>query len=338
MLEKSGLFTRIGIIHHGYVTGVIIMQRFFSSFHVLNFARLRYSLSRVLLKSSLILTGLVTNLLCFSVSAAVITIDGIVHPESACTTRDGRIFISEIGGVGKKGDGRILEIFTNGDKKVIASGLNDPKGLLVEGNTIYVTDVDEIKKVSFDGKVSSWIGPKDFPRKISFLNDLTIDRNTIIYVSDSGEVVDGERRGGAVYRISSTGKVSLLVDSANNPNIQAPNGLLAFQRGFLMVADFTTGVLSRIRLRNFSVEKMADGFGGGDGLAFSGTKLYISDWRGGKIWSIDLTAPGQNPRLFKEGFTNPADIDVTSDGKFLVVPEMMKATVDGGRVNFLPIK
>ena len=261
-----------------------------------------------------------------------------MHPESAFTTRDGRIFISEIGGVGKKGDGRILEVFTNGQKKVIASGLNDPKGLLVEGNTIYVTDVDEIKKVSFDGKVSSWIGPNDFPRKISFLNDLTIDRNTIIYVSDSGEVVNGERRGGAVYRISSTGKVSLLVDSANDPNIQAPNGLLAFQRGFLMVADFTTGVLSRIRLRNFSVEKMAEGFGGGDGLAFSGTKLYISDWRGGKIWSIDLTAPGQNPKLFKEGFTNPADIDVTSDGKFLVVPEMMKATADGGRVNFIPIK
>ena len=314
------------------------MQQFLFSFLVLNLLSLRYSVVRLIVKGRLIVFGLVTSLLCFSVSAKALTIDGIVHPESAFTTRDGRIFISEIGGVGKKGDGRILEIFTNGQKKVIASGLNDPKGLLVEGNTIYVTDVDEIKKVSFDGNVSPWIGPKDFPRKISFLNDLTIDRNTIIYVSDSGEVVNGERRGGAVYRISSTGKVSLLVDSANDPNIQAPNGLLAFQRGFLMVADFTTGVLSRIRLRNFSVEKMAEGFGGGDGLAFSGTKLYISDWKGGKIWSIDLTAPGQNPRLFKEGFTNPADIDVTSDGKFLVVPEMMKATEKGGRVNFIPIK
>ena len=314
------------------------MQQYLLSFLVLNLLSLGYSVLRLIVKGRLIVLGLVTSLLCFSVSAKALTIDGIVHPESAFTTRDGRIFISEIGGVGKKGDGRILEIFTNGQKKVIASGLNDPKGLLVEGNTIYVTDVDEIKKVSFDGNVSPWIGPKDFPRKISFLNDLTIDRNTIIYVSDSGEVVNGERRGGAVYRISSTGKVSLLVDSANDPNIQAPNGLLAFQRGFLMVADFTTGVLSRIRLRNFSVEKMAEGFGGGDGLAFSGTKLYISDWKGGKIWSIDLTAPGQNPKLFKEGFTNPADIDVTSDGKFLVVPEMMKATEKGGRVNFIPIK
>ena len=314
------------------------MQEVSLGFHFLKFLRLRYFLSRSTVKSSLILVGIATSLLCFSVSAKVISIDGIVHPESAFTTRDGRVFISEIGRIGKKGDGRILEVFTNGKKKIIASGLNDPKGLLVEGSTIYVTDVDEIKKVSFDGKVSPWIGPKDFPRKISFLNDLTIDRNTIIYVSDSGESVNGERRGGAVYRISSTGKVSLLVDSANDPNIQAPNGLLAFQRGFLMVADFTTGVLSRIRLRNFSVEKMAEGFGGGDGLAFSGTKLYISDWKGGKIWRIDLTMPGQNPKIFKEGFTNPADIDVTSDGKFLVVPEMMKATANGGRVNFIPIK
>ena len=314
------------------------MLQFSLRLHFLNFLTVRYPSERLIVKGSLFFFGLATSLLCSSVSAKVISIDGIIHPESAYTTRDGRIFISEIGGVGKKRDGRILEVFTNGGKKVIASGLNDPKGLLVEGNTIYVTDVDEIKKVSFDGKVSPWIGPNDFPRKISFLNDLTIDRNTIIYVSDSGEVVNGERRGGAVYRISSTGKVSLLVDSANDPNIQAPNGLLAFQRGFLMVADFTTGVLSRVRLRNFSVEKMAEGFGGGDGIAFSGTKLYISDWRGGKIWSIDLTAPAQKPKIFLKGFTNPADIDVTSDGKFLVVPEMMKATANGGRVNFIPIK
>ena len=277
-------------------------------------------------------------LIFFAFSVKGQTIDGIIHPESAFTTRDGRIFVSEIGKVGKKGDGKIVEVFTNGKKRVIATGLNDPKGLLVEGKTIYVTDVDEVKKVSLDGQVTPWLGPNDFPRKISFLNDLTIDHNTIIYLSDSGEVVNGERRGGAVYQISSTGKVSLLVDTANDLNIQAPNGLLAFQEGFLMVADFTTGVLSRIRLRNLSVEKIATGFGGGDGLAFAGTKLYISDWKGGKIWSLDLTTPAQEPKLVKDGFINPADLDVSSDGKFIVVPEMMKAKPGGGRVTFVPIK
>ena len=266
------------------------------------------------------------------------SIEGIVHPESAFTTRDGRVFISEIGKVGVNEDGRILEIFSDGKKKVIASGLNDPKGLLVERNTIYVTDIDEVKKVTFDGQIKSWLGPSDFPREITFLNDLTIDRNTIIYVSDSGKLKQGERSGGAVYRISPNGKVSLVVDSVNDANIQAPNGLLAFQKDYLMVADFTTGVLSRIHLLNFSVEKMATGFGGGDGLAFAGTKLYVSDWKGGKIWSLDLTAPAQKPKLVQDGFINPADIDVTSDGKFIIVPEMMKAKPGGGRVTFVPIK
>ena len=96
------------------------MQQFSLGFHVLNSLRRRYFLAKTNAKSSLIFFGLLANVLCFSVSAKVISIDEIVHPESAFTTRDGRIFVSEIGEVGKKGDGRILEVFTNGGKKVIA--------------------------------------------------------------------------------------------------------------------------------------------------------------------------------------------------------------------------
>ena len=52
------------------------------------------------------------------------------------------------------------------------------------------------------------------------------------------------------------GQGVLLVDSANDPNIQAPNVSWLFKE--VLMVDFTTGVLSRIRLRNFS-EKMAEG-------------------------------------------------------------------------------
>ena len=83
----------------------------------------RYLSIRGLFFLALILPGTI----CIAMS-----IEGIIHPESAFTTRDGRIFISEIGKVGVTGDGRILEVFSDGKKKVIASGLNDPKGLLVE--------------------------------------------------------------------------------------------------------------------------------------------------------------------------------------------------------------
>ena len=56
------------------------MQHFSLSFHFSNFLSLRYSLVKVIAKSSLILIGITTSLLCFSVSAKVISIDDGVIP------------------------------------------------------------------------------------------------------------------------------------------------------------------------------------------------------------------------------------------------------------------
>ena len=76
------------------------------------------------------MTGLVTNLLCFPVLANALTIDEIVHPVCMYYSRWQDFY--KRNRWGWKENGRILEVFTNGDKKVIASGLNDPKGLLAE--------------------------------------------------------------------------------------------------------------------------------------------------------------------------------------------------------------
>ena len=269
-------------------------------------------------------------------SSEIKPIEGIKMPESAYTMRDGRIIVSEIGEFGKDGDGKILEILTDGSVKVIAdNGLNDPKGILVEGPTIYVTDNDEVKKVSFTGEVTKWLKPSDFPRKPKFLNDITIDRNTIIYISDTGDIQNGG--GGAIYRVDSNGKVSILVDKANDPRILSPNGLSTFQRGYLAFNDFANGFLFRVRLRDLEVEKLSEGFGGSDGLVYSGINLYISDWKNGKLWKIDISKVKEDgslsdPELLKDGFKGSADIDVTSDGKYLVIPEMK-----ANRIVFLPL-
>ena len=273
----------------------------------------------------------------FNSSAIGTTLDQIINPESAFSTPEGRIFVSEIGGFGVKNDGRILEVFKDGKVKVIASGLNDPKGLIVVDNVIYVTDVDEIKTVTLSGKVSSWLGPKNFPKKTAFLNDIAIGQNNVIYISDSGNKVDGMRKGGAVFQASINKEVTILVENRNNPEVVAPNGLLAVDQNYLLVADFTTGILSRVNLKSKKIEKIADGFGGGDGLAYYGNKLYISDWRGGKIWSGTIKGTRYEPKILKSGFVNPADICITSDGKDIVIPEMMFEKSDGGRVSFLPI-
>ena len=62
--------------------------------------------------------------------------------------------------------------------------------------------------------------PDDFPRKPQFLNDITIDKNTIIYISDSGDLLNGNG-GGAIFRVDSNKKVSVLVDKDNDERIRS---------------------------------------------------------------------------------------------------------------------
>lgn len=257
------------------------------------------------------------------------TVNDLRTPESVLVLRDGTIFISEIGEFGKDGDGAIVRI-KDGQRSVYASGLNDPKGLAERNGIIYVADKDHVMMVLADGTVKPFLKPEQFPKKPQFLNDLAFDMNTIMYISDSGDIQKGG--GGAIFRATPDARVHLITDSTLNPLVQSPNGLSTVAKGHLLVVDFHTGDLLRIRLRDFSIEKLHGGFGGGDGLAFAGTWLYISDWKGGKLWRLDITVADAKPQLVKEGFAASADIDSTADSQYILVPEMK-----GGRMVAVPV-
>ena len=253
--------------------------------------------------------------------AAVDSVDEIIMPESAAVISEGKIIVSEIGEFGKNDDGKIVQISISGEKKVIAdSGLNDPKGLIVDGDTIYVTDNDEVKKVSMTGEVETWLSADDFPRKPQFLNDIAISEG-ITYISDSGDLLNG-KGGGSIFKVDSEKKVTVLVDETNDSNIRSPNGLSTFQDGFLTFNDFENGFLFRVNLSDLVVEKIGEGYGGADGLVSSGNNLYISDWKNGKVFKLDISKDGSEPVIIKEGMEGSADIDITADGKFLIIPEM----------------
>ena len=253
--------------------------------------------------------------------AVVKSIEGIIMPESAAVMDDGRIIVSEIGEFGKDGDGKILQISIDGEKKVIAeSGLDDPKGLIVKENFIYVTDNDEIKKIGMSGEVETWLSVDDFPRKPQFLNDIASDSN-FIYISDSGDLLNG-KGGGAIFKVDSKKKVSVLVDETNDVNIRSPNGLSTHQDGYLTFNDFENGFLSRVKLDDLKVEKLGEGYGGADGLVSKGDNLYLSDWKNGKVFKLDTSKDGSRPIVIKKDMEGSADIDITADGKYLIIPEM----------------
>ena len=74
-------------------------------------------------------------------------ITGLKMPESAIAAKDGRVFVSEIGEFGKDGDGQITVIDKNGEAKVFAQGLDDPKGLAIVDKDLYVADNHRVIKL-----------------------------------------------------------------------------------------------------------------------------------------------------------------------------------------------
>lgn len=248
------------------------------------------------------------------------TIAGLLSPESVVQTNAGVIYVSEINEFGKDGDGQIRQIDKKGNIKIFAKGMDDPKGLAIIGEKLYVADKTRILEVTKNGSWRVYADETAFPHIPQFLNDLEADKYGNLYVSDSGDL----KSGGAIYKVAKGGVVTTIVDS-KNPNVFAPNGLLFEGRNNLLSVDFESGILYRINLGTNTMTKIAEGFGGGDGIVKTKTgKIYISDWKNGYVYK----SSAGKARIVKGGFNSPADIALSHDGKYLLIPVMKAGTLE----------
>jgi glucose/arabinose dehydrogenase len=249
-------------------------------------------------------------------------ITGLKNPESVVIGPDRGIYISVIGEFGKDGDGAIMKV-VDGKAVPFATGLDDPKGLASSRNWLFAADKDRIWRIDKKGKAEVFVAAKAFPSPPLFLNDLVADAFGNLYVSDSGDL---KGSGGAIYRVSPKGKVTLITDYKKTPALKAPNGLALDSESHLLVLDLLSGELLRIRLADGATAKVADGFDGGDGLAFDWYgRLYISSWKNGTVHVIPR--PGAKPVLLASGFQSAADLCLDPSGQFLLVPDMKAGTV-----------
>lgn len=252
-------------------------------------------------------------------------IQGLATPESVVQGELGDIYVSEINVFNQDGDGTIKRIDANGKISIFAKGMDDPKGLALMNGKLYVADKTRILEVTKNGNWQVYTPETAFPFTPQFLNDLESDSYGNLYVSDSGDL----KAGGAIYKISKEGHVTTVVDRSN-PAVLAPNGLLLEGRNQLLSVDFESGILYRINLDSGKMSTVAKGFGGGDGIIKTRAgNIYVSDWKNGNIY---LASAGK-AKTIKSHYKSPADIALTVDGKFIIVP-VMKA----GTVEFIPAK
>lgn len=254
-------------------------------------------------------------------------ISGLKMPESVVQATDGRVFVSEINGFGVDGDGQI-SVIEAGQVKLFAKGLDDPKGLAVIGQSLYVADNKRILKLALSGpkqgQAEVFAAAAAFPVTPLFLNDLEADLAGNLYVSDSGDL---KGKGGAVYQINAQGQVRLLINGQQDNRILAPNGLLMDDTGdVLMVVDFASGILYSYNLATKQLLDIAEGFGGGDGVVHHANgSMFVSDWKNGKLFRLDMN--GEVTPLAAT-YQSAADIALTKDEKVLMVPDMKAGELD----------
>ena len=233
-------------------------------------------------------------------------------PESVLVDdKENCLWVSNIDGAsnGKDGKGSISKLSKTGTPINLdwVTGLNAPKGMGKYKQELYVADLTEL--VVIDLKKASII--KRIPVEGSvFLNDVTVNKNGAVFVSDS--------RTGKVHRIEN-GIVSIEVE-----NLQGPNGLLSIEDQLLIL---DRGSLLSVTPGG-AISKIMDGMDPStDGIERVAPNQYIVSCWNGIVYFV--AAGAQKITLFdtRSEKINSADIGYDAKNKIIYVPTFMKNSV-----------
>lgn len=218
----------------------------------------------------------------------------------------GEIYVSNISGkpLEANGHGFISKLSKDGKIEELKwiTGLNAPKGMSINGNSLYVSDINTL--VEIDIKNSKIVN--SYPVKDAiFFNDVATDNKGNVYVSDS--------HTNKVHWLKNGKLETWLGDDV----LKGPNGLYT-TKDYLWVGcqDF----LLKVNLTNKKHEVYAKGTSDIDGLELVDKNVFLfSNWVG-RIKLID-----ENKKIIdlidssKEEIQT-ADIDYISETKTVLVP------------------
>jgi hypothetical protein len=260
-------------------------------------------------------------------------ITGLKQPESIAIGPGNKVYVSETGEYEKANDGYI-SVLEGGKLRKFASGLDDPHGIKWFKDHLFVSDnMGMVWRIDAQGNVERFVDATDFPRKITNFNDIEVDGEGNLYLSDSG---DWEGGGGAIYRITQEKKITPVITQDDDVKVVSPNGLLMDGADKLLAVDYTTGILFRVDLKEKSMEKVAGGFGASDGLVRDARgRLIITDYAGHRVFVLakpDAKPPEKPQEITVSGIESSADLAISPDGRSLLIPDM-----GGGKLATLPM-
>ncbi len=205
------------------------------------------------------------------------------------------------GSIGKVGlDGKILKVDW-------IKGLNAPKGLGIFKNKLYVADITDVVVIDI---LKEQIIQKIAIENSQGLNDIAIDKNGVVYVSDS--------KTKKVHQIKDDISTVLL------ENLNFPNGLF-IQNDALYLLD--NGAMYRIE-SNKKLSLICNGMEGGtDGLESVGNNEFLVSCWEGAIWFVDSNGKKELLLDTRNQKINTADIGYDPETKTVFVPTFWKNKV-----------
>jgi len=190
------------------------------------------------------------------------------------------------------------------------TGLKAPKGMAINGNSLYVADLNTVVEIdTVSGTISNVFAAPDGTNN---LNDLAYDNTkNVIYVSDSSDK--------QIFEVSTAGVFSLFYDkeTENNPN-PYQNGL--YVDGKRLIMNGQSGVVKSINTETKVVELIYSGLDTSlDGIwKYKDIGYFVSDWVG-KIYFVSNS--GVEKVLLTTAPTYSADISYSSELNLILVPD-----------------
>jgi hypothetical protein len=278
---------------------------------------------------SLLLASLGLSLLLLPQAADANQITGLQSPHSFLADPPGdQYFISNTNGEPEAQDnngfitrldqtGKItaLKFIQGGQGEVV---LHAPKGMALVGQTLYVTDLDQLR--GYDkatGRPLLNVSLASYRRNGQpvALVDVAHDGQGGLYLSDTD--------ANTIYRVD-TAKQHAVSIFVHEPSLAGPRGLAVHPKtGHLIVVSWLKGKIFDVTPDGKITELVSNGFfshrfNNLDGVDFdSYGNMYVADFTGGKVWRM---RPDRKFDVIAEFLSSPADIGVDRRNHLILVP------------------
>ncbi len=217
------------------------------------------------------------------------------------------------------GDGYISRVSKSGEiiEKKWITGLNEPKGMAISGNTLWLNDINQIVKI--DIAMGEIVEKITVPLVVE-LNDLSIDPEGTLFTNDA----DGHK----MY-VLKNGKPEIYWEDVSRGR---PNGVLA-EENRLLVATTNSHKLLSIDKATRLAHVLSDDVGRGDGIEAVGNGGYLISDYSGRIFYL-------TPEEFlhtlhdSRGQKLTADFEFVQKDNLLVVPTHQNHTIKAFKLQF----